>query len=290
MSYTETQIQKVETRMPTRLLEFFAPGAFSDALEESGYTVQEEIDTLLEIMRESPNYWSKLAAMRHLNAREKEVLEMSGHLQKMTAQATVTDEDDNQVLLTSQAQKLCADSTMPELPGEDRGQRTSGVELIRVRNLDSDSGCKEDQDGPYADQDGPQENQEDPQEEVSPEATVCSPGDSDVGREGCRKVPGSVGNALEQSPTEAPEADGGNCPGDDAGADPDGRGREDSDPEGNGQHAEGHLQDEEASSAHSGADDLSSDDLWGRVGHFPPETSKGGLSGGRTRRKGQGTI
>lgn len=104
MSYSQTDITKVEEDAPSELLSFFLPGAVDAALKDCGFSVGEEVELIIQMIRDAPNIHTRLAALKYWNQRSREILETSGHIQKMTAQ--ITGGTPNQALLIAQTTRL----------------------------------------------------------------------------------------------------------------------------------------------------------------------------------------
>lgn len=78
-------IQLVGTEASRPALNFFLPDEIAVGLKAADFTVQEEIELLVSAIRDAPNLFTRLAALKFLNARMKDSLILSGGVQFLTA-------------------------------------------------------------------------------------------------------------------------------------------------------------------------------------------------------------
>jgi hypothetical protein len=76
-------------REHSALYDFYDIGAFDRALKRSDFTVEEEVEILVRIMREAPTPWMQMAALKLLGSRNKEVLTAAGKLQQLVGKTSM---------------------------------------------------------------------------------------------------------------------------------------------------------------------------------------------------------
>jgi len=115
-----------------RAVEFLSPEAITGAIVDHDYSVQEEVRTTLEIVRDPKQpAATRLSAMEHVRRRIVDALRLSGQLATITAQQTQEVGEDGGV----GSRMLQTISTQQVLPG----MQASEAALRGLRVLDTDS-------------------------------------------------------------------------------------------------------------------------------------------------------
>lgn len=97
---------EVQKEVPKEALDFFEAQRLSDAIKATGFTVEEEMETLVGHIRDAPNSWAFLAAMRHYQSRVKEALELSGHISSLVQHVEHVDEEGTLTRMASSSAML----------------------------------------------------------------------------------------------------------------------------------------------------------------------------------------
>lgn len=158
------------------VLSFFTIEGLDKALDASEFSADEEFKLLTEIARDSADRYAQLAALKVLHDRLREVLLMSGNLQKMTATRTLLSEDGSEITAHQSAFKL-----------KGTGQTTEQMLQVATRltqtfTLPADPGEEDDQS--KEDSENAESNPEDSTPDSSPSPqTSAAPADAfrDIG-------------------------------------------------------------------------------------------------------------
>lgn len=97
------------------LLDLFSPDAFSAALQRTGFSVDEEVELVVEAIRNDPTVWGRLAGIRHLVTRGKEIALLSGMVRVMEGRFEQTGEHGEKRVLETKTTRLLKNESAKEI-------------------------------------------------------------------------------------------------------------------------------------------------------------------------------
>lgn len=92
------------------MFDFFSPSALGRALDRVAFSVDDEVDMYVNMIRNSTSDWVKIAAARELRSKTKEALVLSGAFREVTGSQEVVGEDGAKTTVTAKTMSLFTDA------------------------------------------------------------------------------------------------------------------------------------------------------------------------------------